>query len=329
MPTTKSAGRHVLQLIATTPASHRVPESPRRITDPLKARLLLVGLCLAWGLTWPAMRIALIDFPPFTMRALAAFIGVTALVVLARVAGRPVRLPPKSTWAYIIIISFLNIIVFSVCAAFAQLSATTGRVAILVYTMPIWASLLAWLFLGERLNAARALALLLCCVGMVVLIYPLTSGGIPGGLLLSLCAAVSWALGTIYMKKSRIDIDPYTLAACQLAVAFVVILALVLIFERSFEFSTVHLNSWLGVIFSGLFGSAVAYYLWFKIIRLMPATTASLGALSSPVIGVVSSTILLNEWPTTADIFGFTLIFSASVCALLQPQIPVPVLGRK
>jgi drug/metabolite transporter (DMT)-like permease len=303
-------------------------ETARRISDSLKARLLLVALVLAWGLTWPAMRIALVDLPPLTMRAFAAFIGATAMFVLARVAGRGVRLPPKSAWLYIVIVSFLNIIVFSICAAFAQLTATTGRVAILVYTMPIWASLLAWLILGERLNTARSVALLLCCAGMAVLIYPLAGGGIPIGLLLSLGSAVSWAVGTIYMKRSRIDIDPYTLAAWQLVVAFVVMLILVLSFESSFQFSSVHLNSWMGVIFSGLFGSAIAYYLWFQVIRLLPATTASLGVLSAPVIGVVSSIFLLNEWPTTADIFGFALILAASVCALLQPQMPIPVLKR-
>jgi drug/metabolite transporter (DMT)-like permease len=294
------------------------------MTNAVKARLLLVGLGLSWGLTWPAMRIALYDFPPFTMRAVSALIGAAALFVLARIAGRGVRLPPKSAWGYIVIISFLNIVIFSVCSAFAQLTATTGRVAILVYTMPIWASLLSWIFLGERLNRARTLALVLCVVGMAVLIYPLARHGIPIGLLLSLGSSVSWALGTIYVKHSRVDIDPYALAAWQLAVAVVVIAVLQVAFEWPFAFSSVHLQSWLGVIFSGLFGSAVAYYLWFQIIRLMPATTASLGALSSPVIGVISSIFILNEWPTGTDIIGYSLIFFASVCALLQPQIPAP-----
>ncbi|MGZ3411806.1 MAG: DMT family transporter [Xanthobacteraceae bacterium] len=300
-----------------------MPDSAR-ITDTVKARLLLVAVGFAWGLTWPAMRIALIDFPPFTMRVVASFLGASSMFILARIVGKGVRLPPRSTWGYIIIVSFLNIVIFSVCSAFAQLTATTGRVAILVYTMPIWACLLSWIFLGEQLNKMRAIALLLCCVGMAVLIYPLANGGIPLGLVLSLCSSVSWALGTIYVKRSRINIEPYSLAVWQLTIACIVSTGLELIFEWPFNFSVVHLNSWLGVIFSGLFGSAVAFYLWFKIIRILPATTASLGTLSAPMIGVVSSILFLGEIPTTTDIIGYTLIFSASVCALLQPQIPVP-----
>jgi drug/metabolite transporter (DMT)-like permease len=295
-------------------------------SNALRARLMLVALSFAWGLTWPAMRIALTEIPPFSMRATSAFIGALSMFVLAKLAGRGVRIPPRTMWADICIVSLFNIIIFSLCAAFAQLNAMTGRVAIMVYTMPIWASLLAWVFLGERLNTMRTIALLLCCAGMAVLIYPLAGAGIPGGLLLALGAAVSWALGTVYMKWKRIDIEPFTLAAWQLAIAFVVMSSFVPFFEPSFRLWTVHRDALLGVAFSGLFGSGIAYYLWFHIIRLLPAMTASLGALAAPVIGVVSSTFLLGEWPTTTDIIGFALIFAASACVLLQPQTPTRVL---
>ena len=288
------------------------------MTDAVKARLMLVGLCLAWGLTWPAMRLALVDFPPFTMRATSVLIGAVSLFVLAAIAGRPVRNPSLSLWSYIAIVSLLNIVVFSICVAFAQLYTMTGRVAILVYTMPIWASLMSWFVLGEGLNRYTITALGLCCAGMAVLVYPLAHAGIPIGILLSLVAAVSWAIGTIYIKKSQKRVDPYTLSTLQLVFALVVMVALAVLFERPFDFFRVGWEAWAGVAFAGFFGSAIAYYLWFHIIQLLPASTASLGALSSPVIGLVSSIFLLGEVPTTADIIGFALIFSASLCALLK-----------
>ena len=290
------------------------------ISDPVKARLLLVALCLAWGLTWPAMRIALIDLPPFTMRASSSLIGAVCLIVLARLAGRPVYVPPRAAWFDICLITLLNIIIFGLCTAFAQMMAFTGRVAIVVYTMPIWASLLARVFLHELLTPARMLALLLCCVGMAVLIYPLAMAGDPHGLLLALVAAISWACGTIYLKWRRIDIDPFTLAAWQLVLASISMIVFIPFFESSFRIWHAGWWSLSGVMFSGLFGSGIAYFIWFHIMRLIPATTASLGALASPVIGVVSSIFLLGEVPTAWDIAGFSLIFLASVCALLQPK---------
>lgn len=306
-----------------TPSRNTSGMAPRApMTDVVKARLMLVALCLAWGLTWPAMRIALIDIPPFTMRAMSACIGALTIIGLARLAGRPVTVPPRAAWFDIFVISMFNIVLFSLCATFAQLMAFTGRVAILVYTMPIWSSLLARVFLGERFTPMRSIALMLCVVGMIVLIYPLAAHGVPLGLLLALGSAMSWALGTIYIKWRRIEIEAFTLAAWQLVIALFVILAFVPVFEGSFRFSSIGYYSIGGVIFSGLFGSGVAYYLWFRIIQLLPATTASLGALASPVIGVVSSIFLLGEAPTLPDSIGFALIFAASACVLLQPNAP-------
>jgi drug/metabolite transporter (DMT)-like permease len=78
------------------------------------------------------------------------------------------------------------------------------------------------------------------------------------------------------------------------------------------------------MIFAGLAGSGLAYFLWFGIIGRIPAMTASLGVLSAPVIGVVATAILLGERQTLSDIIGYTLIFAASVCVMLPSRTPVP-----
>ena len=74
------------------------------------------------------------------------------------------------------------------------------------------------------------------------------------------------------------------------------------------------------MVFSGVIGSGVAYFMWFEIVRRLPAMTASLGVLSVPVVGVVSSMLMLGERPTVPDIIGFTLIFAAAACVLLAPN---------
>jgi len=74
------------------------------------------------------------------------------------------------------------------------------------------------------------------------------------------------------------------------------------------------------MIFAGIVGAGLAYFLWFGIIGRIPAMTASLGVLSAPVIGVISTAILLGEIPTVADVIGYVLIFAASVCVLLPSR---------
>jgi len=196
--------------------------APHRSED-MTARLMLVALSLGWGVTWSTMRIALMEIPPFSMRVATMFIGAVTLWLLTRLRRRSFALRNPTVVAHVVIASFFNVVAFSIFTPFAQLHAATTRVTILVYTMPIWASLLARLVLGERLNATRAIALALCVAGMSVLIYPLAATGIPAGILLALGAAMSWAAGTIYLKWARIDADPMAVTFWQLVVAFVAI----------------------------------------------------------------------------------------------------------
>jgi drug/metabolite transporter (DMT)-like permease len=71
--------------------------------------------------------------------------------------------------------------------------------------------------------------------------------------------------------------------------------------------------------FSGMIGSGLCYLMWFEVVRRLPASTASLGALSVPVVGIAASALILGERPTLPDLVGFALIFCAAAAVLLEP----------
>jgi drug/metabolite transporter (DMT)-like permease len=267
------------------------------------------------------MKISLLEIPPLSMRMATAACGAAILFTIAMLRRTNLFIPPGTKRGHIAVGGVLNIVGFSLFSAFAQMSATTSRVTILAYTMPIWACLLARIILGERLTVNRSIALALCVVGIVVLIYPLTQSGIPSGILLAVGAGVSWAAGTIYLKWARIEGDPVAIAAWQVATGFLVVAACVLIFEGVPHLWPVSGQALFGVVFTGVVGSGLAYVLWFEVIRRLPAMTASLGVLSVPVIGVLASMLLLGEQPTLADVIGFALIFAASACVMIKPQL--------
>jgi len=281
---------------------------------------MLVALGLAWGSTWVAMKIALQEIPPFSMRFGTSGLATVTLFTIALLQRRNVRIRSTVAGVHLIVAGTLNVAFFTVFAAFAQLSTTTSRVAVLTYTMPIWAALLARPVLGERLNVTRGLALLLCVLGLSILISPLMGTSDLTGLTLALATAVSWAVGTVYLKWAQIDADPLAIAAWQLMVALVVTGTGLLLYEGSPHLWPVHSLALWAVVYSGLVGSAFAYLLWFEIVRRLPATTASLGALSAPVVGVIASVLMLGERPTIPDVIGFTLILAAAACVLLVPN---------
>jgi len=287
----------------------------------IHGRAMLVLLCLIWGVTWPLMKIALDQIPPLGMRATSAGLGTLTVLAICLVTRRSFRIANARAWAHVVVSSLLNIVAFSVFTAFAQITAATSRVTIVTYTLPIWMVLLAWPVLGERPNRMQGLAMALCALGLAVLTRPLAVSGIPLGIVLAAASGFSWAAGTVYLKWARIEADPMGVVNWQILISFVVIAACAAIFEGRPHLETVHADALLALAFTGVVGNGVAYGLWFAIVRRLPAVTASLGILSVPVIGVVSSILMLGERPTAADIVGFALIFAASACVLFSAPV--------
>jgi drug/metabolite transporter (DMT)-like permease len=297
---------------------------PQQQTADTTAKLMLVAISFAWGLTWPAMRIALDEIPPFSMRVVTLGLGAGALFAVARLQGRSFALGSGKNCAHLIVSGILNVLSFSLFSVIAMMFASTGRVAMLSYTMPIWAAVFAWFVLGERLTRARIIALALCAAGMAILIYPLLQTGSVIGLAIAIGIAVSWAGGTVYVKWARMTGDPIANAAWQILAAFVIVTACLPFAEGSLHLTQASALAAFATIFAGLVGSGLAYFLWFGVIGRVPAMTASLGVLSAPVIGVLSTALLLGEVPTAPDIVGYVLIFTASVCVLLPSREALP-----
>jgi drug/metabolite transporter (DMT)-like permease len=156
-------------------------------------------------------------------------------------------------------------------------------------------------------------------VGLAVLVYPLIGSSDLIGVAIALATAAAWAVGTVYLKWARVDADPLAIAVWQLVVALAVTFAGLFVVEGSLHLWPIHAPALLALIFSAVLGSALAYILWFEIVRRLPATTATLGVLSAPVVGAVSSMLVLGERPTVPDLIGFALVRSAAALVVLAP----------
>jgi drug/metabolite transporter (DMT)-like permease len=177
---------------------------------------------------------------------------------------------------------------------------------------------MARLLLGERLTVRRVAALALCAAGLSVLLAPHLP--LPGSLWYALATAWCWAGGTVYMKWARVDLDPMTTAAWQIVIGWIgVAIGTVVLGEPWYVWplSPVTIVAW---AWSAAIGVGLAYFLWFIVIERLPASTAAVGSLLTPVVGVGSSALLLREVPTLNDTVGFALVFAAAACVLLQPS---------
>ena len=284
------------------------------------AKLLVVLLAFAWGLNWIAAAVALREVSPWSLRVAGSGIGAAMLFSAAVIAGYKLRVP-RGEYVHVMVAGVLNVAGFQILSSFAQLSGATSRAIIITYSMPIWTTVLSRIVLGERLNAMRWLAFVLCVVGVTTLVWPLFADGFPPFVFYSLGCALSWAIATVYIKWARVTIEPLANAAWQLLFGLIFITAGSILVEGYPHLWPIRNETILAVLFVGLFGVGLAHFLWWSIVGRLPAITASLGSLLVPVIGVSASAMVLGERLTVPDIVGFAMIFAAAACVLLQPNV--------
>jgi drug/metabolite transporter (DMT)-like permease len=270
---------------------------------------------LLWGLNWPIVKIMLATSSPWTLRAAGLTGGALFLLAATRITGTSFGIP-RAHWRTVCIAGVLNVALFNICAVFAQLSMPTSRAAILTFTMPLWASVFAWAFLGEVIDRRRAASLAIGVLGLGVLAVPfwpmLARGEVPFGLVYVLGASISWALGTVYLKGHPVAAAPLAVTTWQVVISALICVVCMALFEvPHLDLSAAPQAA--AFIYHILLPQGIAYILWFDLARRVPAATAAVGTLLVPVFGVAGAVILLGDWPTSLDLAGLALILAAVV----------------
>src|SRR5438105_2498791 len=167
--------------------------------------LLLVLLTLAWGLNWPVMKMGVADVPPLTFRTLSMWAGLPILYAVVHAMQVDLRIP-RHDWPELAKLSLTNMIVWHVLAIIALQVLSSGRAAILGYTMPIFSALWGRALFGERLTARQGIGVVAAAIGVALLLWHELAhmAGRPWGALGMLVAAAAWALGTQQLRRTHI-----------------------------------------------------------------------------------------------------------------------------
>jgi len=280
--------------------------------------LLLVAITFFWGINWPAMKLAVAAIPVWTFRSICLVIGGFGLLAIARIARLPLRIP-KAELKPLLVTAFFNITVWHVTSAAGLTQVAAGRAAILAFTMPLWATLIAIPMLGERLTPLRGLGLLVGLAGLAVLLVPDWANVVsqPLGVLYLLIAAFAWGLGTVLIKYYRWSMPATVLAGWQILLGGIPVMLGMLIFDRGFDPSTVPAMAWIPAFYAAIVPMLFCQWAWFKIVATFPAQVATVGSLAIPVIGVATSSLALGE-PIGLDILGALLLEVLALALVLM-----------
>jgi drug/metabolite transporter (DMT)-like permease len=287
-------------------------------TLPRSTWALLAVLSLGWGCNWPLMKLALAEIPVWTFRSLCVIAGAGGIFAIARLAGHAL-LPPRAHWPRLIGTALLNTTAWNILIAYGLTLLPAGRSAILAYTMPLWVALLSAPVLGERLTQRRLLGVLLGMGGMVLLLNDEWASlrAAPVGAVLVIGAALSWALGTVLMKRYPTALPTTSFTGWQLLLGGMpIVIGAVL--RESGQLAPLSWQAAGALIYNLTIASIVCYWAWFKIVSRASAIASSLGTLFIPVVGVFSSVLLLGEHPDWPEYLALILVLAA-VATVIVP----------
>ncbi|MEY9184417.1 drug/metabolite transporter (DMT)-like permease [Bradyrhizobium sp. USDA 326] len=294
-------------------------DSTRRDARPRIAPAGLMFLAITsigWGFNWPVTKFLLGELPPLTLRGVTGVLGAVLLALFAVMRRQSLRVP-GGVWPRLLTAAALNVTGWMVLMGLALLWLPASEAALIAYTMPVWASIIAWPVLGERPTVLRTLGLVLAFAGLGSIMggngIAASASKLPG-IIMVLVGAFGFALGTVLSKKYPIQLPPITAAAWQIGIGCLPISIVGLLIETT-DLSKVTPVGWWLLVYSVVGQFCIAYVSWFAALARLPASVAAIGTMAVPVIGVVASAVALGEPLGAGQIAGLVFTLAAVVLA--------------
>jgi drug/metabolite transporter (DMT)-like permease len=258
--------------------------------------MFLAITSVGWGFNWPVTKYLLSELPPLTLRGTTGVIGAGLLALLAVLSGQSLRVPRK-LWPRLVLAASLNVGCWMVLMGLALLWLPASEAALIAYTMPVWASILAWPILGERPNLLRVISLVMAFAGLSAIMggngFAASVEKLPG-IIMALGGAFGFAVGTVLAKKLPLTLPPLSAAAWQIGIGCLPVAIAGLLIEKADVAALTNLG-WILIVYSTVIQFCVAYVSWFAALARLPASVAAIGTMAVPVIGVVASALALHE----------------------------------
>ncbi len=319
---------------AASEASGTLTPCPRRDVDAPAgnlsispgARAIATLVCMIWGGNVVAVRLSLLEVPPFAAAAARSALATALILGWAVASGASLRPRISTLWP----LSLLSMLTVGIVACFYLAVGRTAasHAAILVYAHPLFTAILAHLSLSDdRLSTRKTLGLLLGFTGTTLVLYTHDATSTPsslGGDLLALLSAAIWSVYTIETKRSIPTVPLHHLALYPTLAAAVSFTFLSALLERAF---TLHLSAetLLALGYQGLLATAGGNIVWFSLIARYPASSLSAYTFFTPLFGVLASAAMLDDTVPPMLFLGLCLILlGLSRLSPAGPSLPAP-----
>ena len=283
-----------------------------------KVLFLVAVLTVVWGSTWVLFPLAVEEVSIWTFRAICLLASGALVLLAARLRGLSLFVPPSERKP-LAAAGLTYLVVWNVASTYSAILLPSGQAAVLGFTMPIWATVLSWLFLRERPSARLLAGVVLagCGVGLLAFAARSAFSSAPLGFVVGLAAGLGWAAGTLILKRARLTVPPIVSTGWQLVVAAVPIAIVALLSGTREAF----IPSWTTMLVIGyitIVPMALGNVAWFSIVSVLPASVSGLSMVMVPMVAMLTGTVIRGEPLGPLEIASMLCCAAAMALVLLK-----------
>jgi drug/metabolite transporter (DMT)-like permease len=274
----------------------------------------LCVLALLWGSAYLFIRAAVPEFGPVPLMALRLGISAIVLSPLLLLGGRSQGL--RRARGPIVTQGVLMTALPFVILAWAALSLSAGLSAILTATSPLFAALIARIWLGERIGPWRMVGLVIGFAGVGVLMWggvSFKAGGTGWALVAVLFTSMIWGFAGHYTRRRLGGLSPAAVSVGTLGVASLVLAPLAVL---TWPAQPPSLRAWLEVAFLGVASSGLGYVIYNRLLRNIGAIRATSVTFLNPPVAMIAGVLYLGEPITLQMVAGTVVILAGTGLAL-------------
>jgi len=290
------------------------PSSPSSSRQIRRAYWAWIAVCVSWGTTYLATRVAIESIPPFAMAGPRHFVAGIVLAIVLRMRG--IALPSRESWGGHALLGLLMIGIGNGCLVWAQQFVPSGVAAVMVSVVPFWMiGVEAFMPNGEPIRTRQVLGLLLGFGGIILLTRSSLNGGAPTGrfvlgVIMTQLSCMGWAIGSAYSKRHKREENLFAATTVQIICGGIILMAVATVTGEWSDVAPTS-RSLLAVLYLVVVGTFVGYICYVYALKHLPVSIVSLYAYFNPVIAVVLGSLVLKEQFTPRMAFAIAVIFAA------------------
>ena len=283
--------------------------------NKLRPIVAVILLTMIWGYNWVVMKQSVQLIGPWEFAFVRNFFGALCLFLVLIIYKKSLKLAHP---AYVFLIGLVQMIGFTVLVLVALVKGGTAKTSVLTFTMPIWANLLAFFFLKERITLNQCFAIMISFFGLVFIFDPVHKSPDLFSMIMAISSGFFWGCGVVLVKHyhhTNPKIDLLNLTAWQMLLGSIPIIFVILF--NGVEIYQVNTYLIGASVYNIVFCNAIAWMLWLFGVKHLKTTLVSSISLLAPVIGLLAAFVEFGELPLLNELIGLILILSGIFIMLI------------